>query len=265
MANTSVDGLISGLDTTTIITQLMALEKQPQDRLKTQKTDVGNEIAVYQVLNSKFSTLASAAQDLARPAGWRAMKATSSSAGVTATAGAGASSGSSASRFRRCPGPGPSPPPAPSLHRRRGRHRSGRGGLGADLLGFARLGGGGRAHRRAHTIEVTQATPAPGRPAPPRSAGTTTLCPTPRLRHRRRRGQDLHHRRRELLRRPSWPPAVTPASGGDLTAAVDGSGKLTLTTTHEGSAAGLAVTGGSAAASLSLAVGGPAPPVWTAA
>src|SRR2546423_6518866 len=71
----------------------MSLEKAPQDRLKTQKTTISSEIAVYQTLNSKFSTLAARAQELARPAGWAAMKATSSSAAVTATASSSASSG----------------------------------------------------------------------------------------------------------------------------------------------------------------------------
>lgn len=33
MANTSVDGLVSGLSTSTIIEQLMSLERQPQLRL----------------------------------------------------------------------------------------------------------------------------------------------------------------------------------------------------------------------------------------
>jgi len=93
VANSSVDGLISGLDTTTIINQLMSLERAPQDRLKTQKSAIGSEIAIYQTLNTKFSALAAKAQELARPAGWAVMKATSSSAAVTATATSSASAG----------------------------------------------------------------------------------------------------------------------------------------------------------------------------
>jgi flagellar hook-associated protein 2 len=93
VANSSVDGLISGLDTTTIINQLMSIERAPQDRLKTQKTTISSEIAVYQTLNTKFSALAAKAQELARPAGWAAMKATSSSSAVTATATSSASAG----------------------------------------------------------------------------------------------------------------------------------------------------------------------------
>ena len=35
MATFGIDGMISGLDTTTIISQLMQIEAQPQARLKT--------------------------------------------------------------------------------------------------------------------------------------------------------------------------------------------------------------------------------------
>src|SRR5207249_9926429 len=94
MATTSVDGLWSGLDTTTIISQLMAIEKQPQDALKTKQTDANQMVAVYQALNTKFAALSSAAQAISRVADWRAMKATSSSPNVTATATAAASTGS---------------------------------------------------------------------------------------------------------------------------------------------------------------------------
>ncbi|HEU5449658.1 MAG TPA: flagellar filament capping protein FliD, partial [Acidimicrobiia bacterium] len=93
MANSSIDGLVSGLDTTTIISQLMSLERAPQNRLKTQKTTISGEIAIYQTLNAKFSALAAKAQELARPAGWAAMLATSSSTAVTATATSSASAG----------------------------------------------------------------------------------------------------------------------------------------------------------------------------
>src|SRR5688500_16913335 len=71
----------------------MSLERQPQNRLKTQKTAIGSEIAIYQTLNTKFAALAAKAQELARPAGWAAMLATSSSPAVTATATSSASAG----------------------------------------------------------------------------------------------------------------------------------------------------------------------------
>ena len=58
MASTSsVDGLVSGLDTTTIISQLMAIEKQPQDALKTKQSDANTMVAVYQALNTKFAAI----------------------------------------------------------------------------------------------------------------------------------------------------------------------------------------------------------------
>src|SRR5437588_5576309 len=94
MASTSsVDGLVSGLDTTTIISQLMAIEKQPQDALKTKQSDANTMVAVYQALNTKFAALQSAAQTISRVADWKAMKASSSSTNVTATATSAASTG----------------------------------------------------------------------------------------------------------------------------------------------------------------------------
>src|SRR5438094_10656260 len=94
MASTSsVDGLVSGLDTTTIITQLMAIEKQPQDALKRKQSQANTMVSVYQALNTKFAALQSAAQDISRVAGWKVMKATSSSGNVTATATSAASTG----------------------------------------------------------------------------------------------------------------------------------------------------------------------------
>src|SRR2546422_9486841 len=87
MASTSsVDGLVSGLDTTTIISQLMAIEKQPQDALKTKQSDANTMVAVYQALNTKFAAIQRAAQSISRVADWRVMKAPPSGAHVTAPA-----------------------------------------------------------------------------------------------------------------------------------------------------------------------------------
>ena len=67
MAGTSsVDGLVSGLDTTTIISQLMSIEKQPQDALKQKQADANTMVSVYQALNTKFAALQSAAQTISR-------------------------------------------------------------------------------------------------------------------------------------------------------------------------------------------------------
>src|SRR5437870_13647007 len=94
MASTSsVDGLVSGLDTTTIISQLMAIEKQPQDAPKQKQSDANTMVSVYQALNTKFAALQSAAQSISPVAAWQGLKATSSSSNVTDTATSAAATG----------------------------------------------------------------------------------------------------------------------------------------------------------------------------
>ena len=258
-ATGSVDGLISGLDTTTIITQLMSLEKQPQDALKAQKDTVGTEVAVYQVLNSKFSTLQSAAQDLARPGGWTAMKATSSSAAVTASADAGAATGQLSFIVQ-------------ALSRAGAVASSGTAvstsavvatgpvviSRGADLIGFSGFGAGAGLTTGSHTVVVTQATAGAAQTGTAALAPSTVFAADATLDVTVDGVAKTYTIGAGTYTAAQLATAVTSASGGDLTATVDGSGKLTLTTNHEGSAASLAVTGGDAAASLSLAVGGPA-------
>ncbi len=90
MANTSIGGLISGLDTASIISQLMQLEAQPQTRLKTKVTVEQSAVTALQALNAKLSSLATKTADLAKAAGWGLSAATSSSANVTAAADSGA-------------------------------------------------------------------------------------------------------------------------------------------------------------------------------
>ena len=95
MANTSIGGLISGLDTASIISQLMQLEAQPQTRLKTRVTTEQSALTALQALNTKLAALASKAADLAKAnAAWGAATATTSHESVTATTEPGATAGS---------------------------------------------------------------------------------------------------------------------------------------------------------------------------
>ncbi len=91
----SVDGLISGLNTSDIIKQLMQLERQPQVRLKTKQASVESSIGALRNLNTKFLAITSAAAKLTDPKGWQLATATSSDpAKVAVTATAGAAQGS---------------------------------------------------------------------------------------------------------------------------------------------------------------------------
>ena len=91
----SVDGLISGLNTSDIIKQLMQLERQPQVRLQTKKATVESAIGALRNLNTKFLSITTAAAKLTEPQGWTLASATSTDpTKVTVTATAGAAPGS---------------------------------------------------------------------------------------------------------------------------------------------------------------------------
>jgi flagellar hook-associated protein 2 len=91
MANTSVDGLISGLSTSDVITQLLQLERQPQTRLQAQRKALDTTTAAYQNLNTRFDGILQSAKALDAAADWQAMAATTSdSSRLTASASASA-------------------------------------------------------------------------------------------------------------------------------------------------------------------------------
>src|SRR5689334_6277634 len=94
MAGTaSVSGLVSGLDTSTIISQLMQVEAQTQTNLKTKLSTEQSNVKSLQDLNSAFASLATSAADLAKATAWNPVKVTSSSTLVSATAGTNAVTG----------------------------------------------------------------------------------------------------------------------------------------------------------------------------
>ena len=94
MAGMSVDGLVSGLDTTSLISQLLQVEAAPQQALKSKVVAQQRVVAAYQAVNARFVALQTAAEALIGDTAWDPVKATSSSTTVTATATAGAQAGS---------------------------------------------------------------------------------------------------------------------------------------------------------------------------
>lgn len=82
----SVDGMVSGLDTTSLIKSLLAAERQPQVRLQTKRADAQKMVDVYQQLNTRVDAMRTAAEKLNGALGWKMSKAASSNDGVlTAT------------------------------------------------------------------------------------------------------------------------------------------------------------------------------------
>lgn len=90
-SSASISGLSSGLDTATIISQLMQLESAPQTRLKTKVTDTQTVVSSLQSINTKFATLASKAETLAKTTAWSPLTATSSNSAVSVTTTSSAS------------------------------------------------------------------------------------------------------------------------------------------------------------------------------
>lgn len=90
MAFASVSGIVSGLDTATIISQLMQVEAQPQTLLKSKVSATEKAVSALQALNTKLAGLATKAGDLAKLTGWSPTKATSSNEFVTVNAASGA-------------------------------------------------------------------------------------------------------------------------------------------------------------------------------
>ncbi len=86
-----IDGLVSGLDTTTLINNLMSVEAGPQTLLKTKQSDTQTLIAALQALNTKVASLGTAATAASTATSWGALTATSSATSVTATATTSAS------------------------------------------------------------------------------------------------------------------------------------------------------------------------------
>ena len=87
-------GLISGMDTGSLITQLMQVEANPQTLLKTKLTATQADAAAYRAVNTRFDGLKTAAEALTKTAAWTTTKASSSSSAVTASSGSSALPGS---------------------------------------------------------------------------------------------------------------------------------------------------------------------------
>jgi flagellar hook-associated protein 2 len=93
-STSSISGLASGLDTASIIDQLMQLEAVPQSQLKSKQSEEKAVLSALQSINSDFASLLTKAKTLADPATWQTLKAASTSSDVTATSASGAVAGS---------------------------------------------------------------------------------------------------------------------------------------------------------------------------
>ncbi|RJK92823.1 flagellar filament capping protein FliD [Vallicoccus soli] len=83
MSTMSISGLVSGLDTSSLISQLMQAERAPQTALKAKVTAAQAVVTAYQTVNSKFAALQTAAEKFTKGTAWNAPTGASTSGGVT--------------------------------------------------------------------------------------------------------------------------------------------------------------------------------------
>lgn len=86
-----IDGLVSGLDTDAIVSQLMELERVPRNQMANRRDVASAALEALRTIDAKLGSVSLAASALARPTGWTARVATSTDSTVaTATANLGA-------------------------------------------------------------------------------------------------------------------------------------------------------------------------------
>jgi flagellar hook-associated protein 2 len=95
----SVDGMISGMQTSTVISQLMQAEAAPQTALKGKVSTQQKVVTSYQNINTKMNALLTAAKGLNDPLAWKSSTATASSDAVLATTSTTGSSQSGSVTF----------------------------------------------------------------------------------------------------------------------------------------------------------------------
>jgi flagellar hook-associated protein 2 len=96
MATISSTGIGSGLDVKSIVSQLVALEKQPLTNLKVQEATVNTKISTFGQIKSLVSTLSTATDTLSSLTTWNAVSASSSN---DAAVGVAAIGGTAANNF----------------------------------------------------------------------------------------------------------------------------------------------------------------------
>jgi flagellar capping protein FliD len=90
----SVDGLVSGMDTTALISQLIQAEAGPQTALRTKLSTTQTTASAYRTVNTTFAAVRAAAEALTKPENWTLAKADSSAKSVAISATSSTPAGS---------------------------------------------------------------------------------------------------------------------------------------------------------------------------
>ncbi len=255
----SFSGLVSGLNTQSIINAEMAVYEQPLTSLQSEQSAINAKISAYQTINSQLLALQQASDALADPTSYEQAFSTSSSneSEATATVTSGTQSGTltlavdqlATGSTQISAGTVASPNDVVAS----GNLLVGSGGAGLGIASFGAVSG---LASGAHTITVTQSS------SGATLTGTSPLASSVTIDASNNQLSVVLDGTAQTLTLASGTydaqqlaQAVTQASGGTLNATVTTSGLLSVATTEEGSTASLQVAGGSAAVTLSLAAG----------
>lgn len=253
----SIPGLISGIDTTSVINALMQAYTQPQTNLQNQQSAIQTQISDFQDVNTKMTALQTAADAVNQLSDWQAVTASSSNTAVaTATGGSGATTGSISFTVNQLA--------AADTWASSGSVTSTSAVIttasdyllsqGGGALGFTSLAAGSGLSLGSHTVDVTQASAAAS------TTGSSAVSSSTVIQAGVNDSLSVTVdgvAQNYTLAAGTYTPAqlaaaVASASGGTLTASVNSSGALVVSTAEQGSAASLQVTGGTALGSLGL-------------
>lgn len=253
----SIDGLISGLNTTSIITSLMSLERKSGDYLTTGKTASQTMISTLQSLNSTLSTLQDAAKafltdTVTKTSAWSTTASTSSQPGIaTAVSGGTALPGSATFTVTSVAtaGSAVSRGTVPSLST---AVTSGPVVVGKGLasIGASALLAGTTLAAGAHTVKVTQGSGGATLSGVPLGSTVTIDAASSQLVVDTGSGPTTISLAPGTYTPSQLAAEVTRAAAGAVKASIGADGSLSLSTAREGSASSLRLVAANAALGL---------------
>ena len=261
----SISGLATGLDTAAIIKQLVAIERNTQNAVKARATKAQVALSTWSALRTQLTTLRTAALDLSRPLGWRTLTASSSDeSAVSVTAGSGTFGGTLSFTVDRLAAAG-------SI--RSTNTITGTSSLvaadgaifvaaGARRIGFASFASDDDLALGKHTITVTQSSEAAVKHGATAVGPSTVIDGTNDTLQITINGVTKNltiaagtYSRSQLV---DAVQDAADAAGAEVTVALEDDNTISISTTREGSAATIQVTGGSSLTALGLTTDGSA-------
>jgi flagellar hook-associated protein 2 len=255
----SFSGLVSGLNTQSIISAEMAVYEQPLTNLQTEQSTINTKIADYQAINTQLLSLQQSADALADPSAFNEAYAASSSASSVASASvtSGTQTGSLTFAVDQL-AVGSTQISAGTVASPNDIVTSGAllVGSGGAALGITSMAAGTGLATGEHDIDVTQSSSgATVSGTSPLAASTTIGASNDQLDVTVNGAAQTITLASGTYTQSQLAQAVEQASGGGLTASAAASGPLSIATAQQGSSSSLQVTGGSALSALGLSAG----------